>query len=107
LENNSLVNYANKHVYCIFDMPRSNALSLSEVNTYMKRKANHSLPSCAEVQKTRSTTSTLPQPFMAWTWAILTLITIKPISLTELTVLKVPSSHGAGYEKSLLEYDAL
>ena len=65
LENKSHVDYANEHLYCIFDMPRSNALSLSEVNTYMKRKANHSLPFCAEVQQTRSTTSILPQPFMA------------------------------------------
>jgi len=65
LENMSHVNYANEHLYGIFDMSRSNALSLSEVNTYMKRKANHSLPSCAEVQQTRSTNSTLPQPFMA------------------------------------------
>jgi hypothetical protein len=107
LENKSHVNYANIHAYCIFDMPRSNTLSLSEVNTYMKRKANHSLPSCAEIQKTRSTTSTLPQPFMAWTRTILTLITIKPISLTDFKVPKVSSSHGAGYEKSSLEYDAV
>jgi len=35
------------------------------------------------------------------------LITIKPISLTEFKVLKVSSSRGAGYEKSLLEYDAV
>lgn len=96
MENKSHVNYANEHVYCILDMPRSNALSLSEVNTYMKRNANHSLPSCFEVQKTRRTTSTLPQPYMAWTIAILTSVTIKPISLTEFRVLKVSSSHGAG-----------
>jgi hypothetical protein len=44
---------------------------------------------------------------MAWTWHVLTLITFKPISLTEFKVLKVSSTHGAGYEKPLLEYDAV
>jgi hypothetical protein len=64
LENNSHVNYANKHVNCIFEIPRSNALSLSGV----VRTVNHSLPSCADIQKTRSSTYTLPQPFIARTW---------------------------------------
>ena len=72
LENKSWVNYANKHDHYIIDMP----LSLSEVNTYMKRKANHSLPSCAKVKNTWSNTSTLPQTFTPWRWTILTLITI-------------------------------
>jgi hypothetical protein len=49
----------------------------------------------------------LPPPSQSPSWHVLTLITFKPISLTEFKVLKVSSSHGAGYEKPLLEYDAV